>query len=161
MAADRHRRALGKAAARPSAKQRARERIAAEQAARKRAEARRRILVTGGAITAVLAAFAALVAVKLTAGSAHQGGRESAAPAGIVRQVTTVPAGTLAGVSPGQVATPLQKVRNPGPALTVDGKPAVVFVSEESCPFCAASGVRIRRPPPPNSRSDSTNISPS
>jgi Domain of unknown function (DUF929) len=25
-----------------------------------------------------------------------------------------------------------------GPGLTIDGKPAVVFVSEESCPFCAA-----------------------
>src|SRR5262245_35609370 len=76
--ADRHRRAPGKAAVRQSAKQRARERIAAEQAARRRAEARRRFLVTGGAITAVLAAFAGLVAVELTAGSAHQGGRESA-----------------------------------------------------------------------------------
>lgn len=76
MAADRHRRAPGKAAARSSAKQRARARIAAEQAARKRAEGRRRILVTGGAITAVLAAFAALVAVKLTAGPAHQAGRD-------------------------------------------------------------------------------------
>ena len=138
MADDRHRHAQGKAPARPTARQRARERIAAEQAASKRAEARRRILVTGGAITAVLAALAALVAVKLTAGPAHQAGTEQAAPASVVRQVTTVPAGTLAGVSPGQVATPLQKVRNPGPALTIDGKPAIVFVSEESCPFCAA-----------------------
>ena len=95
MAADRHRRAPGKAAARPSAKQRARERIAAEQAARKRAGTRRRILVTGGAITAVLAAFAALVMVKLTAGPAHQAGSESAAPASVVHHVTTVPASTL------------------------------------------------------------------
>jgi len=138
MAADRHRRAPGKAAAGPSAKQRARERIAAEQAARQRAEARRRFLVTGGAITAVLAVFAVLVAVKLTAGSAHQSGRESAAPASLVRQVTTVPASTLATISPGQVATPLQKVRSARSPLTVDGKPAIVFVSEESCPFCAA-----------------------
>jgi hypothetical protein len=138
MAADRHRRAQGKAPARPTAKQRARERIAAQQAARKRAEARRRVLVTGGAITAVLAAFAALVAVKLTAGPAHQAGTEQAAPASVVRQVTTVPASTLASISPGQVATPLQKVRRPGPPLAIDGKPAIVFISEESCPFCAA-----------------------
>ena len=138
MPADRQGRAQVKAPAKLSAKQRARQRIAAQQAARKRAEARRRILVTGGAITAVLAVFAALVAVKLTAGTAHQGGRESAAPASVVRQVTTVPASTLATISPGQVATPLQKVRNPGPPLTINGKPAIVFVSEESCPFCAA-----------------------
>ena len=34
--------------------------------------------------------------------------------------------------------TPLQEVRTAGPPLTVGGKPAIVFVSEESCPFCAA-----------------------
>jgi len=44
----------------------------------------------------------------------------------------------LTRVSPGQAGTPLQKVAAPGPPLTIDGKPAIVFVSEESCPFCAA-----------------------
>ncbi len=33
---------------------------------------------------------------------------------------------------------PLQTVSTPGPPLTIDGKPAIVFASEESCPFCAA-----------------------
>jgi len=41
-------------------------------------------------------------------------------------------------VSPGQAATPLQTVKAAGPPLTIGGKPAIVFVSEESCPFCAA-----------------------
>jgi Domain of unknown function (DUF929) len=120
------------------AKRRARERIAAERAARKRAEARRRFLVAGGAITSVLAIVVALVAVKLTASPAHRTASESLAPATIVRQVTSVPAATLAQVSPGQAVTLLEQVKKPGPLLTVDGKPAVVFVSEESCPFCAA-----------------------
>jgi Domain of unknown function (DUF929) len=120
------------------AKRRARERIAAERAARKRAEARRRFLVAGGAITAVLAIVVALVTVKLTASPAHRTASESLAPATIVRQVTSVPAATLAQVSPGQAVTLLEQVKKPGPLLTVDGKPAVVFVSEESCPFCAA-----------------------
>jgi uncharacterized protein DUF929 len=120
------------------AKQRARERIAAERAARKRAEARRRFLVAGGAITAVLAVVVALVAVKLTASPAHRTASESMAPATIVQQVTSVPAATLAQVSPGQAVTLLEKVKKPGPLLTIGGKPAVVFVSEESCPFCAA-----------------------
>ena len=138
MPADRQRRPQGKAAAGSSARQRARERIAAERIARQRAEARRRILVTGGAITGVLAAFAALVAIKLTAAPAPQTGSEAAAPASVVHQVTSVPASTLASISPGQAVTELQKVQSPGPPLTVDGKPAIVFVSEESCPFCAA-----------------------
>jgi len=135
------RRAAGKPAVRAKAapaKQRARERIAAERAARKRAEARRRFLVAGGAITAVLAVVVALVAVKLTASPAHRTASESMAPATIVRQVTSVPAAALAQVSPGQAVTLLEKVKKPGPLLTIGGKPAVVFVSEESCPFCAA-----------------------
>jgi len=122
----------------PQAKVRARERIAAERAARKRAEARRRLLTALGAVTAVLAVVVALVAVKLTSAPARLVATESAASSVIVRQVTTVPAAVLTGVSPGQVITPLQTARRSGPPLTIGGKPVIVFVSEESCPFCAA-----------------------
>jgi hypothetical protein len=117
---------------------RARERIAAERAAQKRAEARRRLLLAIGAVTAVLAIVVALVTVKLTATPARLGASESIAPATVVRQVTTVPAAALTQVGPGQVITPLQKVRSAGSPLTVSGRSAIVFVSEESCPFCAA-----------------------
>jgi hypothetical protein len=117
---------------------RARERIAAERAARKRAEARRRLLVAIGAVTAVLAVVVALVAIKLTSAPARPVATESAASSVIVRQVSTVPAAVLTGASTGQVITPLQAVQGSGPPLTVGGKPAIVFVSEESCPFCAA-----------------------
>ena len=123
---------------RTQGKPRARERIAAERAARKRAEARRRLLLAIGAVTAVVATVVTLVTIKLTATPAHQVGSESAAPAAVVRQVTTVSAGLLAQASPGRVATPLRQVPGAGPPLTIDGKPAIVFVSEESCPFCAA-----------------------
>src|ERR1700722_14947119 len=103
-----------------------------------RAEARRRFVVAAGAIMGVLAIVVALVAVKLTADPAHRTASESIAPATIVRQVTTGPSVTLAQVSPGQAVTTLEKVKSPAPLLTMNGKPAVVFVSEESCPFCAA-----------------------
>jgi hypothetical protein len=122
----------------PQAKARARERIAAERAARQRAEARRRLLVAIGAVTAVLAVVVALVAVKLTSAPARPVATESAASSAIVRQVSTVPAAVLTGMSPAQVITPLQAVQRSGPPLTVGGKPVIVFVSEESCPFCAA-----------------------
>ena len=117
---------------------RARERIAAERAAQQRAEARRRLLLAIGAVTAVLAIVVALVTVKLTSTPARLVASESIAPATVARQVTTVPAAVLTQVSPGQVITPLQKVRGAGAPLTAGGKPAIVFVSEESCPFCAA-----------------------
>jgi Domain of unknown function (DUF929) len=115
---------------------RARERIAAERAAHKRAEARRRFLVPIAAVTAVLAIVGALIAVKLSSGPATAS--ESPASSVVVRQVTTVPADVLTRVSPGQAATPLQAVPAGSPPLTIGGKPAIVFVSEESCPFCAA-----------------------
>jgi hypothetical protein len=117
---------------------RARERIAAERAARKRAEARRRLLAAIVAVTAVLAVVVTLVAVKLTSAPARQVASESQAPAAVVKQVTAVPAAVLTKVSPGQEITPLQTVTPYGPPLTIGGKPAIVFVSEESCPFCAA-----------------------
>ena len=123
---------------RTQGKPRARERIAAERAARKRAEARRRLLLAVGAITAVVATVATLVTLKLTATPAHLVASESAAPAPVARQVATVPAGVLDRASPARVATPLRQVPGAGPPLAVDGKPAIVFVSEESCPFCAA-----------------------
>jgi hypothetical protein len=105
---------------------------------RQRAEARRRLLPALGAVAAVVAAVATLVTVKLTAAPAHVVASESVAPAAVVRQVTAVPAGLLAQASPGQVATPLQKAPASAPPLSLDGKAAIVFVSEESCPFCAA-----------------------
>jgi Domain of unknown function (DUF929) len=120
-----------------SAKARVRGRIAAERAARKRAEIRRRLLVSGAAVGAVLAAVGALVSVSL-ATPPPSSARESRAESVVVRQATAVPLGLLTRVNPGQAATPLQKVSTPGPPLTVDRKPAIVFVSEESCPFCAA-----------------------
>ncbi len=51
---------------------------------------------------------------------------------------STVPLAVLSRVSAGQPTTPLQTVPAPGPLLTAAGKPTIVFVSEESCPFCAA-----------------------
>ena len=141
MANTRHDRAGGNSARPrrgPQPKMRARERIAAERAARKRAEARRRILAAIVSVTAVLAVVVALVAVKLTSTPARLVASESQASAVVVRQVTTVPAAVLTRVSPGQAITPLQTVKTSGPPLTIGGKPAIVFVSEESCPFCAA-----------------------
>jgi hypothetical protein len=122
----------------PQGKLRARERIAAQQAARKRAEARRRLLTAIAAVGAVLAVVVTLVTIKLAATAPRPVASESPASSVVVRQVTTVPAAVLTAVSPGQEITPLQTVKTSGPLLTIDRKAAIVFVSEESCPFCAA-----------------------
>ena len=49
-----------------------------------------------------------------------------------------MPAGVVAQASPGPGRHPAAAGPGRGPPLTVDGKPGIVFVSEESCPFCAA-----------------------
>ena len=75
---------------------RARERVTAERAAQKRAETRRRFAVPIAAITAVLAIFGVLVAVKLSSGPASAAtASESVASSAVVRQVTTVPPGVV------------------------------------------------------------------
>ena len=136
MANTRHDHAQRKPPGRPQAKERARERIAGVRAAQKRAEARRRLWTPIASVAAVLAVLAGLIAVKLT--SANPAPSESPAPSSVVSQVTTVPAAVLARASAGQGVTPLRTVQAAGPPLTISGKPAIVFVSEESCPFCAA-----------------------
>jgi hypothetical protein len=88
------------------------------------------------AVTAVLAIVVTLVAVKLTARPAAAS--EAPAPATVTSSVTSVPGSLLTGPRTGQVITPLLTVRRPGPPLAIGGKMGVVFVSEESCPFCAA-----------------------
>ncbi|MGD0241265.1 MAG: DUF929 family protein [Streptosporangiaceae bacterium] len=130
--------AMSRPPGRPPRRLSARERMAAERAARQRAVRRRRILIALGSVTAVMATVAALVAVSLASTPAHLTASESAAPAAVVKQVTTVPASMLTQVNPGRVVTSLRPVAASGPPLTANGKPVIEFVSEESCPFCAA-----------------------
>ncbi len=126
------------AMSRPPRRPGARERLAAERAARQRAAKRKRLLIALGSVTAVVAAVATVVTVSVSTTPARLTASESAAPAAVVRQVTNVPASVLTQVSPGRVATPLHQVAASGPPLTAGGKPVIEFVSEESCPFCAA-----------------------
>jgi uncharacterized protein DUF929 len=122
---------------RPPGTARARQRIAAQRATQQRAQARRRWLASIAAVGAVLAVVVGFVALKLTSGAAAAAS-ESPATHAVVSQVTTVPETVLARVRGGGTITPLQPVKRPGPVLSIHGKPGIVFVSEESCPFCAA-----------------------
>lgn len=101
----------------------------------RRAEARRRLLVPFASVGVVVAVVLALVVVSLTAGGSVAS--EARTPPGVAAAVTSVPLSILTRIGADQVVTPLQSTGG-GVPLSVDGKPAVVFVSEESCPFCAA-----------------------
>jgi thiol-disulfide isomerase/thioredoxin len=122
-------------------KQSARERIAAQQAAAKRAEARRRMFIGGGSVLAVLAVVVALIIVHVAGESSSSGSTvRTALPASVLHDVNNVPASVMAAVGTGSVLkysqTPITKIT--GAALTENGKPEMLYIGAEFCPYCAA-----------------------
>jgi thiol-disulfide isomerase/thioredoxin len=107
------------------------------QAVSRRAGVRRRLLLAGGSVAVVLALVATLIAVKLTQPPARSAPPASApTTAQVQRLVTSVPAATFDAVGAG-TATGLDTVAGQ-PALTIDGKPEVLYMGGEYCPYCAA-----------------------
>jgi hypothetical protein len=114
-------------------------RIAAQQAAERRAQTRNRLLLAGGAIVVVVAVVLTFVLLQGSPSSTSAGG--PAAPTGaalaqVVGQVTSVPAATLDQVGAG-AANALPKPISGAP-LTSGGKPEMLYVGAEYCPYCAA-----------------------
>ena len=131
-----------------------REKIAAQRAAERRAEKRRRILLAGGSVVVVLAIVLTFVIIKLnskpsaaatspSASASPQGlsnGPTGSALAAVVKNVTTVPASTLdqVGNGGGAYTGKIQTITgNPAP-LTSGGKPELLYMGAEYCPYCAA-----------------------
>ncbi len=122
--------------------QAARERIAAQQAAAKRAEARRRALLAGGSVVVVIAVVVGLIVAK-TIGSSSPPAKATAAKslATVAKEVTSIPASEFdtVGVGPtGSNAVDPVKPITGATALTANGKPEVLFIGEQSCPYCGA-----------------------
>jgi hypothetical protein len=122
-----------------------REKIAAQRAAERRAEQRRRILLAAGSIVVVLAVVLTFVIVKLNSkppsASSAQGlsnGPTGSALTAVVDKVTSVPTSTLNAVGAGGGAVAAKPTTASGTALTENGKPEVLFIGAEYCPYCAA-----------------------
>jgi hypothetical protein len=129
--------------------QSARERIAAQQAAARKAETRRRFLIAGGAAVAVIAVVVALVLVKVlnNSSSSNSGGSTASGgvngtllPAAVAKNVTSVPASALDTVGTGSVLSynPKPVTAITGTQLTSAGKPEMLYIGAEFCPYCAA-----------------------
>jgi len=115
----------------------ARERLAAQRAAGRQAERRKRILIaiTGVSLAVVLAIV--LVIVRPGASSPGSSGIGTVAQdAAVAGAVTTIPAATFDSVGAG-TATGLTGTSGQ-PLLTSGGKPEVLYMGGEYCPFCAA-----------------------
>jgi hypothetical protein len=120
-----------------------REKIALQREAQHRAETRNRLLLAIGSVVVVVAIVLVFAFVKLGAkGAAATAGPTGAALATVISDVTGVPASTLAAVGGGptsgngRVAAPTALANQP--ALTQNGKPLMVYVGAEYCPYCAA-----------------------
>ena len=129
-----------------------RQQIAAQRAAERRRAARNRLLVAGGAILAVVLVTTTLALTALATKPAPAGppanGPAGTALATAARQLTGVPGSVLDKVGTGILTG--DGVGNPGasgsghlsrvtgPPLAQAGKPEVLYVGADYCPFCAA-----------------------
>ncbi len=122
-----------------------REKIAAQREAARRAEQRKRILLAVGSIIVVAAVVLTFVIIKLnnkpSAGTSAQGlsnGPTGTALASVVHDVTTVPASTLDAVGDGNGAVTAKPTSIKGTTLTANGKPEMLYIGAEYCPYCGA-----------------------
>jgi thiol-disulfide isomerase/thioredoxin len=119
-----------------------REKIAAQRAAERRAEQRRRILLVSGCVLVVVAVVVAFVVIKLNSGpaksTASPNGPTGSSLTSVVNKVTSVPASALNTVGDGGGAVSAKPKAITSSALTSNGKPEVLYMGAEYCPYCAA-----------------------
>jgi Domain of unknown function (DUF929) len=125
--------------------QSAREKIAAQRAAAQRLERRNRILITGGSTLLVLVIVLAFVFIKLSQNNSPSSSSGSSSttgtllPADVAREVTGVPGSTLDTVGKGGATVSSTTLTSgSGSALTSGGKPEMLYIGAEFCPYCAA-----------------------
>jgi thiol-disulfide isomerase/thioredoxin len=115
----------------------AREKAAQIRAQQERAERRRRLLLATAAVTFVLVVIGALVVARLTGvgsgGSATPSGQASPA---LLSALRDIPASGFDQAGTGGAQGGSRKLD--APALTADGKPRVLYIGAEYCPYCAA-----------------------
>jgi hypothetical protein len=115
-------------------------------------ESRTRLVIAASVIITIIVVVLGFAIYKVTAGkpspkaaasaaassdaSGNAPTRGSAALQALVTQVTTVPAATLNQVGTGSAQSPPIKIS--GSPLTSGGKPEVLYVGAEYCPYCAA-----------------------
>jgi Domain of unknown function (DUF929) len=116
----------------------ARERIAAQQAAARRMEMRRRALIAGGSVFVVIAIVVGLVVAKSLGGNGTA--PKAKTISAVETQLTSIPASVYNSVGDGptgkNAVDPLATIK--GKALTENGKPEILYMGAEYCPYCAA-----------------------
>jgi thiol-disulfide isomerase/thioredoxin len=116
----------------------ARDRIAAQRAAARQREIRNRVFFASGAVVVVIAIVVAFVVVSLNKNPAKVSGTATGTTlsASVLDDVASVPANTLGTVGAG-TTYPKTIIPIKGSPLTANGKPEVLYIGAEYCPFCA------------------------
>jgi thiol-disulfide isomerase/thioredoxin len=124
--------------------QSARARIAQQQAEQRAAEKRRRTLAIGGITIAVLAILGIIIGAVISSNNNNnnnnkspQAGTSSGALPASVQANLSVPQSVLAQVGIGSSSTAALKAIS-GTTLTSGGKPEMLYIGAEWCPYCAA-----------------------
>jgi thiol-disulfide isomerase/thioredoxin len=112
----------------------------AAQAAAKKAQERRRRVVVVVSVTVVVALVAAgalaLSGLFGATGSASASGASGSLPSTVEKAVMNVPVSDLNAVGAGTAS--VAPAAMSAPALKADGKPEVLYIGAEFCPYCAA-----------------------
>jgi len=102
----------------------------------KQAKQQNPMLLAIGGIVGVLVVIAALVGAKLLQSSPKPAKRTGLAPASVVHDVSTVPAATFNTIGAVKGIGGMSRIG--GTPLEQGGKPVVLYIGAEYCPFCAA-----------------------
>ncbi|HEX9038602.1 MAG TPA: DUF929 family protein [Ktedonobacterales bacterium] len=94
-------------------------------------------LIVGGVVVILVGVFIAFASYQNKQASVGIG---SPVPSSIMKTLTTIPASEFASVGPGstQILGTLNATPANTPLLTAGGKPEVIYVGAEYCPYCAA-----------------------
>ncbi|MBT8226819.1 MAG: DUF929 family protein [Dactylosporangium sp.] len=112
-------------------------RVLAEQHQRRVRQQRLAIAAIATAVVVVVVVAMVVVSRIVDSGTTAAPAVSGAAADRIVRQTTTLPAAILDQVGKGQVLAKPQTVTDQ-PALADAGKPLIVYIGAEYCPFCAS-----------------------
>jgi thiol-disulfide isomerase/thioredoxin len=100
------------------------------------------MFITGGSILGVVVIVVAFIVFKTTqsptasaANSASPAG--TALPASVVKDITSVPSSTLTSVGTGTADTKSVAAVSSAKKLTSGGKPEVLYIGAQYCPYCA------------------------
>jgi uncharacterized protein DUF929 len=118
------------------ARLRAQEAIAEQR--RAEARKRKRLAIAGAAVGVVLLIALGAVIAKVASNGPKSGGAASTTASNdVIAKVTAVPAATLDKIGKGSIKAGPTAITGQ-PVLTANGKPLVVYMGAEYCPFCAA-----------------------